>query len=130
MMAVNKTILSFIAGVCLLAAASFAHADAAAVAKSISDYKAASQDLVRLYTSAVSEAAAKALEAQIDAATKRQKAAEEALSAAMQQLDPNNQENGKMIEKAFMEIQAANDAVSAAHLKAMQSQSAAGAQKK
>jgi len=129
-MFVSKIILSFITGVCLLGAASFAYADAAAVARSIAEYRAASQELVRLYSGATDEASAKAAEAQINAATKRQKAAEEALNAAMQKLDLNNQENGKMIENAFMEMQADNEAVSAAHHKSLESQSAAQAQKK
>jgi predicted Zn-dependent protease len=129
-MFVSKRILSFITGACLLAAASFAYADAAAVARSIADYKAASQELVRLYTGARDEASAKAAEVQINAATKRQKAAEEALNAAMQRLDPNNQADGKMIENAFTEMQAANEAVSAAQYKSLENQSAAKAQKK
>lgn len=129
-MFVSKRILSFITGACLLFAASFAYADAAAVARSIADYKAASQELVRLYTGARDEASAKAAEAQINAATKRQRAAENALNAAMQKLDPNNQENGKMIENAFTEMQAANEAVSAAQHKSLENQSAAKAQTK
>jgi predicted alpha/beta superfamily hydrolase len=122
--------LFFITMACLLCAASFAYADAAAVARSIVEYKAASQDLVRLYEGARDEASAKAAESRINAATKRQKAAESALNAAIQKLNPNNQEHGKMIEKAFTEMQAANEAVSAAQLKAMENQEAAKAQKK
>jgi len=129
-MFVSKRILSFITGTCLLFAASFAYADGAAVARSIADYKAASEELVRLYTSVKDEASTKVAEAQINAATKRQKAAEEALNAAIQKLNPNNQENGKMIEKSFTETQAANEAVSAAQLKAIEHQAAANAQKK
>ena len=116
--------------VCLLVTASFAYADAAAVARSIAEYKAASQELVRLYEGAKDEASAKAAESQINAATKRQKAAESALNAAIQKLNPNNQGHGKMIEKAFTEMQAANEAVSAAQLKAMENQEATKAQKK
>jgi len=126
----SKRILSFISGACLLFAASFAYADAAAVARSISEYKAASQELVRLYTSARDEASAKAAEAQINAATKRQTAAENALNTAIQKLNPNNQADGKMIENAYAEMQAANEAVSAAQLKAIENQEAAKAQQK
>ncbi|HBH86939.1 MAG TPA: hypothetical protein DDY17_04975 [Syntrophaceae bacterium] len=130
MMFVGKRMLSFLTGVCLLCAASITHADAAAVARSIAEFKAASQELVRLYTGASNEASAKAAEAQINAVTKRQKAAESSLNAAIQKLDPNKQESGKMIEKVFMEMQTANEAVSAAHLKAIEKQAAAKAQKK
>ncbi len=129
-MFVSKRILFFITLACLLCAASFAYADAAAVARSISEYKAASQELVKLYTSAKDEASAKAAEAQINAATKRQNAAESALNAAIQTLNPNNQAHGKMIEKAYAEMQAANEAVSAAQLKAIENQAAAKAQQK
>lgn len=126
----SKTILSFLAGACLLVAATFAHADAAAVARGIAEYKAASQELARLYTGAIDEASAKAAEAQINAATKRQNAAESALNVAIQTLNPNNQAHGKMIENAYAEMQAANEAVSAAHLKAIENQAAAKEQKK
>jgi cytochrome c556 len=129
-MFVSKRILFFITVACLLCAASFAYADAAAVARGIAEFKAASQELVRLYTSARDEASAKAAEAQINAATKRQNAAESALNAAIQKLNPNNQADGKIIENAYAEIQAANEAVSAAQLKAMENQEAAKAQKK
>jgi drug/metabolite transporter (DMT)-like permease len=47
-MFVSKRMLSFLTGACLLFAATFAYADAAAVARSIAEYKAASQELVRL----------------------------------------------------------------------------------
>ncbi len=129
-MFVGKRMVSFLTVVCLLCAASIAHADAAAVARSIAEFKVASQELVRLYTGARDEASAKATEAQINAASKRQKAAESSLNAAIQKLDPNKQGSGKMIEKVFMEMQAANEAVSAAHLKAMENQAVAKAQKK
>ncbi|HYA14554.1 MAG TPA: OmpH family outer membrane protein [Syntrophales bacterium] len=114
---------------CLLGAVSCAHVDRAAVARSSAEYKAASQDLVRLYAGATDEASAKASEAQINAATKRERAAEEALNAAMQNLDLNNKKNGKMIENAFMEMQADNEAVSVAHQKFLESQAAAKAWK-
>jgi hypothetical protein len=130
MMFVGKKMVSFLTGVCLLCAASIAHADAAGVTRSIAEYKVASQELVRLYTGARDEASAKAAEARINAATKRQQAAENALNAAIQKLDPNNQADGRMIEKAYAEMQAANEAVSAAHLKAIEKQAAAKAQKK
>jgi hypothetical protein len=129
-MFVSKRMLSFLTGACLLFAATFAYADAAAVARSIAEYKAASQELVRLYTGAIDEASAKAAEAQINTATKRQKAAESALNAAIQTLNPNNQAHGKMIENAYAEMQAANEAVSAAQLKAIENQEAAKAQQK
>jgi hypothetical protein len=90
----------------------------------IAEYKAASQELVKLYNSATTEAAAKAAAAQIHAAIERQRSAAEALNKAMQNLDPNNQEDGKIIENAFSEMQAANDAVSEAQLKSWESQSA------
>ena len=129
-MFVSKRMLSFLTGACLLVAATFAYADAAAVVRSIAEYKAASQELVRLYTGAIDEASAKAAEAQINAATKRQNAAESALNAAIQTLNPNNQTHGKMIENAYAEMQAANEAVSAAQLKAIENQEAAKAQQK
>jgi threonyl-tRNA synthetase len=90
----------------------------------IAEYKAASQELVKHYNSATTEAAAKAAAAQIHAATERQKSAAEALNEAMQNLDPNNQKDGKIIENAFSEMQAANDDVSEAQLKSWESQSA------
>lgn len=126
----RKRMLFFIMGAFLLFTASFAYADAAAVARSIAEYKAASQELVRLYEGVKNEASAKAAEAQINAATKRQNAAESALNAAIQTLNPNNQTHGKMIENAYVEMQAANEAVSAAQLKAIENQAAAQAQKK
>lgn len=129
-MFLSKRMLFFITVAYLLIAPSFAYADAAAVAKSIAEFKTASQELVRLYEGAKDEASAKAAEAQINAVTKRQKAAENSLNAAIQKLNPNNQEDGKMIEKAYAEMQAANEAVSAAQLKAIENQEAAEAQKK
>jgi len=125
----KSRILSVIIGVCLLACASFVYADAAAVAKIVADYKAASQVLISLYQSATTEAKANAVAAQIDAATNQQKAAENALTAEMQKLDPNNAQDGAMIEKAFAEIQSANAAVTAAQMKALELQAAAKAQK-
>ena len=129
-MLLSKGILSFITAVCLLAAATFVFADAAAVDRSVVEYKAASQELVGLYARAVDEASANALEAQIEAAAQRQEKAEEALKAAMRTLDPKNHENSKIIEKAYKEIQAANEAVSAANLKAVERQEEAKAKKK
>ncbi len=124
----RKTILSFIVVICLLVTASCSHVDRDAVLKSSAEYKAASQDLVRLHTSATDEVSAKASEAG-DAATKRERTAEEALNAAMQKLDPNSQKDGKLIEDAFMEMQTGNEAVSAALQKSLESQAAAKAQK-
>ena len=129
-MFIRKRALFFLTMACLPFVASFAYADAAAVARSIAEFKAASQELVRLYEGARDEASAKAAETQINAATKRQKAAESALNEAIQTLNPNNKENGKMIENAYAEMQAANEAVSAAQLKAIENQAAAKEQKK
>jgi spore maturation protein SpmA len=52
------------------------------------------------------------------------------LNAAIQTLNPNNQAHGKMIENAYAEMQAANEAASAAQLKAIENQEAAKAQQK
>lgn len=126
-MRIRKRISSFIVVAFLLITVSVAYTnefDKYAVERRIVEYKKASQEVVKLYNSVKSEESAKAAEAQILAATEKQKSAAETLNKAMQSLDPNNLEDGKIIENAFSEMQAANDAVSEAQLKSWESQSA------
>lgn len=123
----GKTI-TLLAGVCLFGMASLAFAQAAVVTHALADYKSASQELIRLYTSAKDEAAAKVVAAQINAATKRQEAAGMGMSEAMKRLDPESQQDVTLMENAFAEMQADNQAVANAQLNAFASQAAAKAQ--
>ena len=75
-MFVNAHMIKLIAGACLWGMTSLAFAQAAAVDQKLGEFKSASLELSRLYASAKDEAAAKAVAAQIAAATKRQQTAE------------------------------------------------------
>lgn len=126
----KKTVmLLFIAG-CLLAAVSLAQADLAGMNSAVAEYKAASQDLIQLYNGIRTEAEDKSAAAREEALVQKQKAAEAKFTEAMQKLDPNNPEDGKAVEKAFGEIQKANEAVGDAHERMMQREAAAKAPKK
>ena len=125
----KSRILSVIIGVSLLACASFVYADAAAVAKIVADYKAVSQELTALYAGATTEANAKAVEAKINAATDKLKADENAMQAEMQKFDLNSDQAGMIIEMAYAEMKAVNEAVAAAQMKALELQAVAKANK-
>jgi cytochrome c556 len=123
-----KKIIFIVAASCILLAAPLAMADLSAINSAVAEYKAASQDLVKLYDSIKTAAEDKAADAQESALMQKQKAAEEKFGAAMQKVDHNNPQEGKAVEKAFGEIQKANEAVGNAHERMMQ-RKAANAQK-
>jgi len=119
----KKMILIVAAGFLLLSAP-LAMADLSALNSAVAEYKAASQDLVKLYNGIKSAADDKAAASQESALTQKQKAAEAKLEAAMKKLDPKDPQNGKAVEKVFGEMQKANEAVGNAHERMMQRQSA------
>ena len=119
----KKMILIVAAGFLLLSAP-LAMADLSALTSAVAEYKAASQDLVKLYNGIKSAAEDKAAAAQEGALVKKQKAAEAKFEAAMKKFDPKDPQSGKAVEKAFGEIQKANEAVGNAHERMMQRQSA------
>ena len=102
--------IRLLAGVCFFAMASHAFAQPAAVTEKLADFKSASQQLKELYDKA------KALGDEIDAATKKQQAAETALKVAMQGLDAESEQDGKLMETAYTAMQAANQSVANAEL--------------
>ena len=115
------------AGACLVLASTASWADPAQLAQSVSDYKAASAEIVALLETVQDPATAAATAPQILAATERRNQAEAAIQAAMQDMDPNNQEQGSQIQQAFQEVQTANQAVADAQMQAVESQTTAGA---
>ena len=124
MFATSRT-FSLVAGACFVGTVSLAFAQADVLAQKLADFKSASQELIKLYTNAKDEAAAKAVAAQIDAAIARQKAAETGIANALNGLDPTRQEDGKLIERTFAEIQAANKAISDVQLEVIEKPAAA-----
>ena len=119
-----KKMMLLVAAGFLLMSAPLAMADLSALNSAVAEYKAASQDLVKLYNGIKSAAEDKAAAAQESALVKKQKAAEAKFSAAMQKIDSKNPLEGKAMEKAFGEIQKANEAVGNAHERMMKRQSA------
>jgi seryl-tRNA synthetase len=126
--------IGLLAGTCLFGMASPAFAQPAAVTEKLADFKSASQQLKELY--AKSKAIAKQIDAavkkqqsasqqlkelkaiaeQIDAAVKKQQAAEMALTDAIQGVDPESQQDEKLVEQAYAEVAAARQSISAAEL--------------
>ncbi|MGH6811843.1 MAG: hypothetical protein ACREDM_05670 [Methylocella sp.] len=117
--------IGLLAGACLFGMASPAFAQPATVTEKLADFESASRELKELYASAKDKAAAEAVAAQIDAATKRQQAAQMAMEAAMQKLNPKSQQDEELMEGAYAEVQAAIQGVTDAQLKALESQAKA-----
>lgn len=124
-MLTKPTLIKCIAVASLLGMSSLAPAQPAAVQQALIKFKSASQELIKLQSRVKDEASAKAVQTKLDAATKRQRAAEVSLSEAMKTLDLKNYQDAKLMERAYAEIQTQNKAVADAQLKAFEDQSAA-----
>ena len=124
-MVVKRTILPILVGALLAGSATMAFGQAAKMTQAFGDYKAAAQKLVALHKGAQDAAAAKAAEAKMAAANKQKEAAVKAIEAALKKLNPKSEKDGKLAEKIFAEMQAVNEAVVEAALKAAEAQAAA-----
>ena len=89
------------AGACLVFASTASWADPAQLAQSVSDFKAASSEIVALLESTQDPANAGAVAPKILAATERRNQAEVAIQAAMQDMDPKNKDLCLQIQQAF-----------------------------
>jgi biopolymer transport protein ExbB/TolQ len=114
----NAKLVGSLAAVCFLGMSSAAFADSATITEKIASLKTASQELQGLYEKS------KAVEDQIEAAAKKQQAAEEALRIALQAMDPKNPDL-KLMEKAYAEIEAARQSITAAEVEAHNSEAIA-----
>jgi hypothetical protein len=104
--------MGLLAGACLFGMASPAFAQPATVTEKVAEFESASQQLTELYVKA------KAVAEQIDAATKKQEAAELALRAALQGIDPTSQQDGKVMEEGYAKMEAARESIAAAEREA------------
>jgi len=114
-----------VAGTCLIGLSSLVFAETAPALQALEKFKSASQELVRLQSGIKDAASAKAAQKKIDEATKRQQAAEANMTEAMKKLDPGNLQDAKLMERIYADMQAQNEAVANAQLKAIDVQSAA-----
>ena len=124
-MGVRGKVLSLLVGGMIVGLSVVASAQTAQMSKGLEKFKAASQELIKLYYAAKDKAAAKGLQPKIDAATKRKEAAQAAIQAAMQKLDPKNPKHGKLAEKVFRKMQKIAESVGKAQLKAAKMQTEA-----
>ncbi len=119
------TPIKMVAGTCLIGLSSLVFAETAPALQALEKFKSASQELVRLQSGIKDAASAKAAQKKIDEATKRQQAAEANMTEAMKKLDPGNLQDAKLMERIYADMQAQNEAVANAQLKAIDVQSAA-----
>tara|TARA_R110002051_G_scaffold42966_2_gene87653 strand:- start:563 stop:958 length:396 start_codon:yes stop_codon:yes gene_type:complete len=117
-MTARRKVLPILAGALMIGLSTAALGQAAKMTAGLEKFTAASRDLVKLYTGSKDEASGKAMAGKISAAAKRKDAAEKAIQAAMQKLNPKSQKDGKLAEKVFAEMQARNQAVAEAQIKA------------
>ena len=102
----KRTLMPILFGILMIGATSAANAQVAEMSKGMALYQSAAQELVALYNGTKDAASAKAMAQKIDAAQKRKDTAEAAIQAALQKLDPKNENAGKLAEKIFGEMQA------------------------
>ena len=94
-MTARRKVLPILAGALMIGISTAALGQAAKMTAGLEKFTAASRDLVKLYTGSKDEASGKAMAGKISAAAKRKDAAEKAIQAAMQKLNPKSQKDGK-----------------------------------
>ena len=124
----KRTLMPILFGILMIGATSAANAQVAEMSKGMALYQSAAQELVALYNGTKDAASAKAMAQKIDAAQKRKDTAEAAIQAALQKLDPKNENAGKLAEKIFGEMQRQNQAVAEAQLASSERLAAANAE--
>lgn len=129
MMFIKRALMPVLVGFLMMGATSAVYAQAAKMSQSMTQFKAASQELVKLYNGARDAGSAKALSKKIAAAMKRKAAAEAAIQKAMQKLNPKSEKAGKLAEKVFGAMQAQNKAVADAQLASIDRVAAAKSKK-
>lgn len=124
-MSIRGKVLSLLVGGMIVGLSVVASAQIVQMSKGMEQFAAASQELIRLYSAAKDKAAARRIQPKIDAATKRKEAAQAAIQAAMQKLNPKNTKHGKLAERVFMTMQKIAESVGKAQLKAAKMQAEA-----
>jgi hypothetical protein len=114
------------AGACLVFASTASWTNPDQLARGVSDFKAASRQIVALFETVQDPATAGATAPRVRAATASRNQAEAEIQAAMQDMDPNNRDHSAQIQRVYREIQAANQAVANAKIQATARQTAAG----
>ncbi len=122
-----KRHLPAFAGLYLIFAFSTSLAQSEQLSQGMSDFEAASSEILALLQTIDDPESAAATAPQLMAATERRDQAEDAIEAAVQGMDPNDPEQGHQIEQVYEEIQSANQAVAEAQLQALERQADAEA---
>jgi DNA polymerase IIIc chi subunit len=113
-----------LAGAYFIVASTVTWAQSEQLAQGLSDFEAASSEIVALLQTIEDAETAAATAPQILAATERQDEAEAAIQTAIQGMDPENPDHGAQIEQVFQKVQSANQAVADAQMHALERQTA------
>ncbi|CAN0582356.1 unnamed protein product [Laminaria digitata] len=126
----KRAILPALVAVMMIGGSVAVHAQVAKMADGLTQFSAASKELISLYSASKDAKSATAAANKIAAATKRKDAAEAAIGKALQKIDPKNEKAGKMAEKIFTGLQTYNKAIAEAKLASIERVAAATAKMK